>query len=387
MTRCGIILLISSSAAWAGPYNESGVAGWVDSWLHPAPPPGSTAFARHPDPNSIRIHPLFRGWATGFRDYLPNAMPDSFWADPRRALGPATGNHFDIVSLGDLDDAKLRAGISPGMITLSFGEPNRPSEPGPIRNSRGYDFVVFENGILSQVNTDGGSIAGKMMAELAFVEVSTNGMDFARFPSISLTPKPVKLYPFLTVDVTDVFNLAGKHPNADSVCTGTPFDLDDLRDHPLVRQGRVDLDDIRFVRLVDIPGSGAFADMAAGFPDPASFDPNTVPHFAPYTAVHPIFDAWLTRGSGGFDLEAVGVLNEQRFSADLNLDGRVDLDDWALFAQSWNKRFGQSGFLARCDLADPKDGIIDMEDWIQFAGQWLSVEDWRNESPDSGEQS
>ncbi len=378
-----IILLVSGSAVLAGPYTEPGVSGWVDGFLHPAPPPGSTAFARHPDPNSIRIHPLFRGWATGFHDYLPNETPDAFWTNPNHALGPATGNIFDIVSLGDLDEAELAAGIPPGRITLSFGDPNRPSVPGPIRNGRGYDFAVFENAILSLVSTPGGSIKGRMMAELAFVEVSTNGMDFARFPSVSLTPGRVG--PYGTIDVTDVYNLAGKHPNADSVCTGTPFDLEDLRDHPLVRQGRVDLDDIRFVRLVDIPGSGAFADQANGFPDPASYDPNTVPHFKPYAAAHPVFDAWLTFGSGGFDLEAVGVLNEQRYSADLNLDGRVDLEDYGLFAQSWHKRFGQPGFLARCDLADPKDGIIDIEDWIQFAEQWLSVEDWRNESSDSGE--
>ena len=384
MMRRGIILLVLSSAVWAGPYNEPGVSGWVDGFLHPAPPPGSTAYQRHPDPNSIRIHPLFRGWATGFRDYLPNEIPVAFWTDPTHAFGPATGNHFDIVSLGDLDGAELTAGITPGMITLSFGDPNQPSASGRIRNGRGYDFAVFENGILSQVTTPGGSIKGQMMAELAFVEVSTNGMDFARFPSVSLTAARVGNHG--TIDVTDVYNLAGKHPNADSVCTGTPFDLEDLRDHPLVRNGRVNLDDIRFVRLVDIPGSGAFADMAAGFPDPASYDPNTVPQFQSYQGTHPVFDAWLTQGSGGFDLEAVGVLNEQRFSADLNLDGRVDLEDWALFTQSWHKRFGQTGFLARCDLADPKDGIVDMEDWIQFAGQWLSIEDWRNESSDSGEQ-
>jgi hypothetical protein len=383
MTRCGIILMILSSTAWAGPYNEPGVAGWVDGYLHPAPPPGSAAYARYPDPNSIRIHPLFRGWATGFRDYLPNETPDAIWTNPIRALGPATGNLFDIVSLGDLNESELLAGTPPGLITLSFDDPNRPAQPGPIRNGRGYDFAVFENAILSLVNTGGGSIVGRTMAELAFVEVSTNGIDFARFPSVSLTPGRVG--PYGTIDVTDVYNLAGKHPNADSVCTGTPFDLEDLRDHPLVRNGRINLDYIRFIRLVDIPGSGAFADQAAGFPDPASYDPNTVPHFTPYAGVHPIFDAWLTFGSGGFDLEAVGVLNEQRYSADLNLDGRVDLEDWALFAQSWHKRFGQPGFLARSDLAGPKDGIVDIEDWIQFAAQWLSVEDWRNESSDSGD--
>ncbi|NLH15225.1 MAG: hypothetical protein GX455_01470 [Phycisphaerae bacterium] len=380
MMRAGAILLVLNSVTLAGPYNESGVAGWVDGFFRPAPPPGSTGYTRHPDPNSIRVHPLFRGWATGYRDYMPSGSnwdPGNIWKNPFRALGPATGNLMDIVSLGDLTESELLSGILPGSITLSFGDPNRP-ESESIRNGRGYDFAVFENAILSLVSTPGGSIAGRTMAELAFVEVSTNGIDFARFPSVSLTAGRVG--PYGTIDVTDVYNVAGKHPNADSVCTGTPFDLDDLRDHPMVQEGYVNLDDIRFIRLVDIPGNGSFSDQSTDFPDPSSYDPNSVSHFQPYSSVHPIYDAWLTFGSGGFDLEAVGVLREQQFSADINLDGRVDLEDWALFARAWQKRFGQVGYLARCDLTSPKDASVDMDDLVQFSGQWLSVEDWRIES-------
>lgn len=372
----------------AGPYNEPGVPGWVDGRFHPAPPPGSTDFAKHSDPNSIRIHPLFRGWASGCLQYLPSDsdwFPNFGWNDPTHALGPATGNPFDITSLGDLDEQELAAGVWPGSITLTFGDPKQPEDIRYIRNGRGYDFAVFENGILSQFNTGGGSVAGKMMAELAFVEVSTDGFVFARFPSVSLTAGRVG--PYGTIDVTDVYNLAGKHPNADSVCVGTPFDLDDLRDHPLVREGRVDLERICFVRIVDIPGSGAFMDQAREFVDPATYDPNSMPHFSPYLTGHPIYDAWLTFGSGGFDLEAVGVLREQQFGADINLDGRVDLEDWNHFAQSWGKRFGESGYLARCDLTVPKDGIVDIQDWIEFVHQWTAVEDWRTESSDTGQSS
>ncbi len=54
-----------------------------------------------------------------------------------------------------------------------------------------------------------------------------------------------------------------------------------------VRNGLVDLNDIKYVRIVDIPGCGYFRDSEG----------------------RPIYDAWITWGSGGLDLEAVGVIN------------------------------------------------------------------------------
>ncbi|AKB27731.1 Chitin binding protein [Methanosarcina siciliae T4/M] len=51
--------------------------------------------------------------------------------------------------------------------------------------------------------------------------------------------------------------------------------------------GSVDLNSINYVRIVDIPGSGDFKDSQG----------------------NPIYDAWVTWGSGGLDLEAVGVIN------------------------------------------------------------------------------
>jgi hypothetical protein len=93
----------------------------------------------------------------------------------------------------------------------------------------------------------------------------------------------------------------------------------------------------------------------------------------------------LTIGSGGFDLEAVGVLHEQQFSADIDLDGQVDMEDMVLLASSWQKRFGQAGFLARCDLSRPRDGMVNLDDVKLFADQWLSTEDWRKSSASNGD--
>jgi len=76
-------------------------------------------------------------------------------------------------------------------------------------------------------------------------------------------------------------------------------------------------------------------------------------------------------------LEAVGVLNEQEYSADVNLDGVVDMADLALFASAWRSHFGQSNWIRKCDLAEPKDFVVDGSDLAVFAEQWVAVEKWR----------
>jgi len=341
-----------------GPYTGAGVNGYVDPnshWRHADP---------LDDPDAI-VNPIFRGWATDVSEYAPSDdewIGAGVWNDPNKALGPATGDNFDIVSLGDLDEGEIAGGIEPGRITLVFND--------AIRNGRGYDFAVFENAFVSLYNTGGGSVAGEMLAELGYVEVSSNGVDFVRFPSVSLTPGPVGMYG--TIEISDIHNLAGKHPNANGLCTGTPFDLSDVAANPLVAGGIVDINDIRYVRIVDAPGSGDFLDEATAFIDPA-----TRPTWDSYIDAHPVYDAWVTFGSGGLDVEAVGVLNEQEYEADIDLNGVVDMFDYALFASAWGSRFGQSKWIARCDLADSGDLVVDGEDLAALAGQWLGIENWR----------
>jgi len=352
-----------------GPYTEPGVNGYLDlvTW-HPANPLG---------PNAV-LNPIFRGWATKVVEYSPADQTWSglgVWNDPTKALGPATGQNFDVVSLGELDRKEMEQGLAPGHITLAFGDPCAPDDPAAIRNGKGYDFAVFENSFLSQFTTQMGSSQGQMLAELAYVEVSTNGRDFARFPCVSLTPGPVGAYG--TIEISNVHNLAGKHPNANGVCVGTPFDLEDLAGHPLVVSGAVDLNDVRYLRIVDVPGSGSSFDDAA-----LCVAPGTGPKWAPYAENHPIYDMWPTWGSGGFDLEAIGVLHEQALSADINLDGRVDGQDLAAFAEAWLCQFGDKTWNARCDLARPADLLVNTRDFAVFAAQWRHVEPWRAEFKD-----
>jgi hypothetical protein len=206
-----------------------------------------------------------------------------------------------------------------------------------------------------------------MFTELGYVEVSSNGIDFARFPAVSLTPEAVGSYG--TIEISNVYNLAGKHPNG----TGTPFDLLDIVNDPLVVSGLVDVNDIRYVRIVDIPGSGDFYDQAVTYIDPAGG-----PVWDYYSDNHPIYDAWVTFGSGGVDIEAVGVLHEQMYSADIDLNGVVDVYDFDLFASAWHSRFGRPGWIGRCDLAEPKDMFIDMADFDVLMDQWNQAELWRN---------
>lgn len=236
--------------------------------------------------------PTIVGWATGFRDYLPADDLDDSWQVPEKSLGAATGAAADVVSLGE---RLVGSGQAPGEITLTFD--------AEIRDRTGFDLVVFENGFAA---------GGGLFADLAFVEVGTDGAVFARFPAISLTPGLVGDYG--VIDPTDLHNLAGAHANAYGTTLGTPFDLAELADAPEVVSGEVDLQDIRFVKIVDVPGGGEYFDAATVWG---------------YDADHPIFDSYPTFGSAGFDLDAVGVIDETAPKSDQDDDTDDDDDDTA----------------------------------------------------------
>jgi len=347
-----VILLLISVLLYTGPYTEPGVNGYVGE------------NGRHADPTDANavINPIFRGWATSVVSYEPAPGVFAVWADPNKALGEAAGDNLDVVSLGDLEQSQIGVGLKPGQIILSFSK--------PVRDCNGYDFVVFENGLVSNYNTGGGSVKGQMFAELGYVEVSSNGVDFVRFPSVSLTTGLVGMYG--TIEISDVYNLAGKHPNGEGVCTGTPFDLREIAQEEYVVSGVVDINNISYVRIVDIPGSGDFEDEAV-----KHIEAGSRPEWDYFANNHSIYDAWLTLESGGVDLEAVGVLEEQNYSADINLDSVVDMFDFVLFSSAWGSHFGQVKWIGRCDLAEPKDYVIDSFDLAVFCVQWLKVEAWR----------
>jgi hypothetical protein len=214
------------------------------------------------------VNPLFFGWADGVTQYAPAPGLAAGWTDPSLTLGPVTGDVFNIASLGDLNQTQLDSNITPGQVTLSFQQ--------PVKDLSGADFVVYENALGTSTS---------VFAELAYVEVSSDGIHFARFPSRSLTPSAVGQLGY--VNPTNILNLAGKHINSYGKSWGTPFDLSQLATDALVTGGQVDLNDIRYVRLIDIPGNGSFLDSTGAG----------------------IYDAWITFGSGGLDLDAIGVIS------------------------------------------------------------------------------
>ncbi len=204
----------------------------------PAGQSGSTAISK--DSAS------FVAWATGSQEFQkgPNAGDSGY--PESNVLGPAEGTSFDVLPLGD-----------GGSIVLTFAQ--------PITNGAGADFAVFENGF------------SDTFLELAFVEVSSNGVDYILFPSVSLTPGPVSA--FGTLDTTDVDGLAGKYRQG----FGTPFDLEDLVGEP-----GLNVNAITHVRITDVIGDGSTQDHLG----------------------NDIYDPHGTTGTSGFDLDAIGVLNQ-----------------------------------------------------------------------------
>ena len=198
---------------------------------------------------------VFIDWATTCiveRGYLNNSLPDSGLVSAGEDVF-ATGVADNlIVSLGD-----------GGKALMTFNK--------PIQNGPGPDFAVFENSFTDD------------FLELAFVEVSSNGIDFVRFPSVSLTQTMQQIGAFGLLDATKIHNLAGKYRGM----YGVPFDLEDIESSE-----NFDEYNITQVRIISVSGS-----IDSTY---ASFD----------SQGNIINDPWPTLfASGGFDLDAVGVIN------------------------------------------------------------------------------
>lgn len=200
------------------------------------------------------------GWATGvvlqrgWQD-IANPVTLTSFGEESNALGASSLSTYDCVSLGD-----------GGVATLTFDI--------PVTDGDGYDFAVFEN-----------SLDGYFL-ELAFVEVSSDGEHFVRFPASSNTPSSKPIGTFDTVYASDINNLAGKH----TIGWGTPFDLQEL-----AGSDGLDVGNISHVRIVDVVGTSN--------PVYASRDR--------YGRL--VYDPYPTNfNTGGFDLSGVAVLNGWR---------------------------------------------------------------------------
>jgi hypothetical protein len=224
-------------------------------------------------------------YATGVVSQHVGSPNQPAFSQQSKALGGPRGGGL---SQQSLDVLNLGVG---GDLTLGF-------DNGPvvrtITNQPGADFIIFENAFYA------GGNANTSMAELIFVEVSSDGTNFARFPVESATANPVG--PFGTIDPANVSGFGGVHPvfaNVDTNATdpfdpaaagGDAFDLSALSTNPLVTGGLVNLNAVRYVRLVDVLGDGSLTDRLG----------------------RPIYDATDNTeetGNGGADVDSVAVLH------------------------------------------------------------------------------
>jgi hypothetical protein len=154
--------------------------------------------------------------------------------DPSKILGGPTGEGLsagstDVLTLGEAGSAVLGFEVV-------------------ITDGPGADLIVFENGFVFG--------AGSVFAELLYVEVSTDGAQFARFPTAYSGPgTPMGSCRGLGGGLPVLSNVQTNSisPFDAVVSWGEAFDLADLSGHALVVGGQVDLTQIHFVRLVDVP--------------------------------------------------------------------------------------------------------------------------------------
>ena len=238
MKRISILLMaLVPTMLWAQFAPEAGVAGTT---------------AMHADSSA------FVAWATGCvieRGPIQIGVTDSLvsYGVDDDALGKADNM---VVSLGD-----------GGTAVLTFAS--------PICNRRGPDFAVFENPFHN---------APHCFLELAFVEVSSDGENYFRFPAITNVPFDEQMGSFGVMDATLIHNFAGKY----EVMYGTPFDLDEVED-----DGRLDKSHVTHIRLIDVVGT-------------------INPEYATYDSEgHIVNDPFPTPFySSGFDLDAIGVIHD-----------------------------------------------------------------------------
>lgn len=202
---------------------------------------------------------VFVSWATdcsvvrGYQDISNTSLGFASVGDSSMSIGIAGSN--GVVSLGDGGSA---------IVTFQ----------NPIKNEVGFDFAVFENSF------------SDIFLELAFVEVSSNGINYFRFPATSNMQTTTQIGPFdNTGDATKLNNLAGKY----RAQYGTPFDLQELNGI-----AGLDINNITHIKIIDVVGS-----INSLY---ATYDINNNPINDPFPTAF---------ASGGFDLDAVGVIHQQ----------------------------------------------------------------------------
>jgi hypothetical protein len=259
-----LIFLLTSSDT--GPYGMNTPAYFdIDNFNEPMYDPaienGSTL-------GIYKNSPLFKSWATSC------TVTRGYMNIDDQVLGLASAG-VDSNAIGKSDDITVSLGDS-GIAIIQFAV--------PIQNGSGPDFAVFENGF----NITGGS---EQYLELGFVEVSSDGVHYVRFPAVSKTNAETQVTTFGGMDASLLYNLAGKYV----VYYGTPFDLDELKNNP-----DIDVNNIEYVKIIDVIGT---IDIIQSTKDSLG---------------NPVDDPFPTPfASSGFDLDAVGVINQNNLATSI----------------------------------------------------------------------
>lgn len=220
----------------------------------PAGMPGSTAIYKDSScfvawANQCTLH---RGWM-----YIGDTtLGKAIVGDSSSAIGKAGEN--GVASLGD-----------GGIAVLQFQY--------PIYNGPGFDFAIFENAFRDD------------FLEFAFVEVSSDGLLYRRFPATTFIDTLIQSDSFGLSDCSKVNNLAGKY----RALYGTPFDLNELAIY-----SDIDIMNITHVRIIDVVGS-----LHSSF---ATYDQNGVKINDPFPTPYP---------SCGFDIDALGIIHAKGYTA------------------------------------------------------------------------
>ena len=282
--------------------------------------PPSALLAQRPSPYASKV-----------LHYAPGRGAFAPFNDPKKALGVPSGAGR---TSGSLDVVTLGIG---GSLTLGFA---RPITDGP-----GADFLVFENAFIVGLGI-------RCYAELFFVEVSSNGRDFARFPVSyagpqkslgpfgSLVPGSWKGFGGSTPVYANPTRLPAVDPRDPARAGGDAFDLRVLRSHPLVKANKLNLFHVTQIRLVDVEDAKHRDARGRLIRDPSL---------------------------GSADIEGVAVLNffgypqRQRPYASLELttarrirleigdpDGLKDLNPWRLYMSAQGDPLELGAFLSLC---------------------------------------
>lgn len=220
---------------------------------------------------------IFVSWAEnvsilrGFLDIADTSLGSVTHGEEVNALGKADGA---TISLGDGGEA---------IFTFTI----------PLANGKGPDFAIFENAFADE------------FLELAFVEVSSNGVDFIRFPPHSLTQTDMQVGGFDKLQPENLNNFAGKF----RVFYGTPFDLEVLDTFTIL-----DINSITHVKVKDVIGT---------------IDTNNAQKDAFLNIVNDPYPTAFE--SGGFDLDALGIIHNRE-----NYLGSIEPNKEGVFVKSPN---------------------------------------------------